>query len=183
MWRDIFSTITELIVASPNVWKTIEREKKSHHEFLTRYLHPLFGIIAIASFIGGLWVIRDGSIERGLKQAIINVVSVYGGYFIASYSLNELASDFGLKRHLPTFQKFVGYSSSILYLLFIIIPFFPSFIILWLLALYTIYPVHIGSHYFLKVADDKRLNFTLISSALILLIPAVIRLLFSVTIN
>ena len=183
MWRDIFSTITELIVASPNEWKTIEREKKSNQEFLTRYLHPLFGVIAITSFIGGLWVIRDGSIEKGLKQAIVNVVSVYGGYFIASYSLKELASNFGLKQHLPTFQKFVGYSSSILYLLFIFIPFIPNFIILWLLALYTIYPVYTGSHFFLKVADDKRLNFTLISSALILLTPAAIHLLFSVTIN
>lgn len=98
MWRDIFITIAQLIVASPRAWKDVEKEKRTQHEFLYRFLHPIFGIIAFTSFVGGLWFVREGNVENALKGAIISVVGVYGGYFIAAYLLNEIAPRFGLSK-------------------------------------------------------------------------------------
>ena len=183
MWRDIFKTITQLIIASPKAWKEIDKENRSHDLFLNQFLHPLFGIIALATFIGGLWFTRGGNIEGALKNTIISVVAVYGGYLIATYALNELAPRFELSKNIPLFQKYVGYSSVVLYLLYIITPFFSGFIILWVIALYSIHIVYNGAIYLVKVKEGKRVNFALIASALILLSPAAIHLLFSITIK
>ena len=118
-----------------------------------------------------------------MKQAIIVVVAVYGGYFIASYVLNEVAEKFSLKKNMPMFKKYVGFSSVVIYLLYLITPFFSNFIILWLLALYTVHILYIGAQYYLKVDKQNHLNFTLLSSAFILFTPAAISLLFSIIIK
>ena len=179
MWRDIFITIAQLIVASPRAWKDIEKEKRTQHDFLSRFLHPIFGIIAIASFVGGLWLVRDGNLENALKGSIISVVGVYGGYFIASYVLNEIAPRFGISKDLPRFQQFTGYASVVIYALFMITPFLSELFILWLLALYTIYLVNVGTFYFIKVPKEKATDFTVVASAVIILSPVLIRTLFS----
>ncbi|MBF6597340.1 MAG: hypothetical protein ITF98_03840 [Fermentimonas sp.] len=183
MWREIVGIITQLLVATPKAWKDIYREKRSQGEFINRYLHPMFGLIALTSFIGGLLFSANGSVESALKQAIIGVVAVYGSYFIASYVLNEMAEKFSLKKNMPMFKKFVGFSSVVIYLLYLIIPFFPNFIILWLLALYTVHLLYIGAQYYLKVDKENHLNFTLISSAVVLFTPAALSLLFSILIK
>jgi|AGTN01.3.fsa_nt_gi Protein of unknown function (DUF1282). len=183
MWRNIFVTIVQLIVASPRAWKEINKENGSQNDFLHRFLHPIFGVIALTSFVGGLWFTRNGDVESALKNAIINVIAVYGGYYIASYTLNETALRFGLEKNLPRFQQFVGYSSVALYALYIIIPLLSDFFILWLLALYTVHLVHTGAPFFLKIREDKRMNFTIAASALIVLAPTLINLLFSFLIN
>ena len=183
MWREIVRIITQLLVATPKAWKDIYSEKRSQGEFLNRYLHPMFGLIAFTSFIGGLLFSTNGRIESGLKHAITGVVAVYGGYFIASYVLNETAEKFCLEKNMPMFKKYVGFSSVVIYLLYLIIPFFSGFIILWLLALYTVHLLYIGAQYYIKVDKNNHLNFTLLSSAVILLTPAVISLLFSIIIK
>ncbi|HBG58198.1 YIP1 family protein [Proteiniphilum sp. UBA1028] len=179
MWRDIFVTIIQLIVASPSAWKEIDKEDKSQNDFVGRFLHPVIGIIALAAFIGGMWFTRDGGLQGALKSAIINVVSIYGGFYISSYAINEAAPRFGLSKNLARFQKFTGYSSVVVFALYMIVPFLSDFFILWLLVLYTLYVVQTGALFFLNVSAGKRLNFTLLASALIILAPAVIRGLFS----
>ncbi len=183
MWRDIFITITQLIVAPQKEWKNIEKGNRAHSEFLKQFLHPVFGIIALTSFIGGLWVKHEGNLESALKQSITCLVAVYGGYFIASYILNELSPRFGLEKNLPRFQQFVGYSSVVLYLLYIITPFFPDFIISWLLVFYTFHVVNTGAHNFVKVDEDNRVSFILVASALVILSPGAIHFLFSISIK
>lgn len=183
MWREIFLIITKLIVASPKAWKDISSENITVYEFINRFLHPIFGVIAATSFIGGLWISGEGSLENALKQSIISIVAVYGGYYIASYTINELAPRFGLEKNLPLYQKYVGFASAVIYLLYIVVPFFPGFIILWLCSLYTIFLVYNGAKSYLKVNNEKLVNFTLIASALIILAPAAIYHLFSISIK
>ena len=183
MWRDIFVVMAQLLVAPHVAWRELKREQKTSHEFLSRYLHPLFGVIALASFLGGLWFARDGSLESALKGAIVNVVSVYGGYFIASYVLAETANRFGIEKSTSRLRQFVGYASVVLYLLYIVTPFLPGFFILWVLVLYTVHVVNTGALFFLQVPEEKRVNFSLLASALIVLVPVSIHLLFSTLMN
>ena len=179
MWRDIFVTVIQLIVASPGAWKEIDKEARPQNGFTSRFLYPIFGIIALASFVGGLWFTRDGDLQRALKDVIVSVVAVYGGFYIASYALNEAAPRFGQKKDLHRFQQFVGYSSVVLYALYTIIPFLPDFFILWLLVLYTLYLVNTGAAFYLKVLPEKRVNFSILASVLVVLSPTLISALFS----
>jgi hypothetical protein len=179
MWRDIFVTIAQLIVASPRAWKEIRKEERTQSDFLSHFLHPVFGIIALATFLGGVWFTRNGDVESALKNTIIAIVAVYGGYYIASYVMNETAHRFGLEKNLPHFQQFAGYSSVVLYALYVIIPFLSDFFILWILALYTIHLVHTGAEFFKRVPQKARINFTILATALVVLSPALIQALFS----
>ncbi|MBF6627596.1 MAG: DUF1282 family protein [Proteiniphilum sp.] len=183
MWRDLFVTVAQLIVASPRAWKELKKEEKTESDFLSHFLHPLFGIIALATFIGGLWFTREGDLESALKSTIITVVAVYGGYFIASYVMNELAYRFGLEKNLPRFQQFVGYASVVLYALYVIIPFLSDFFILWILVLYTIHLVNMGAKFFIRVPEKGRVNFVLLVSALVVFTPVLIQSIFSLMIQ
>ncbi|MDD2327270.1 MAG: hypothetical protein PHZ13_02985 [bacterium] len=179
MWRELFLTIAQLIVASPMAWKDLEREERSHADFLNRFLYPLFGLIAFAAFVGGLWFTRNGDLENALKNSIVSIVSVFGAFYIVSWMLNEIAERFGLEKNLSRFQLFTGFSSVVMYALYCLISFLPEFFILWLLALYTIHLVHMGALYYLKVPAEKRGFFIIVASALVVLVPVFIQTLFT----
>lgn|SRR5690554_5770347 len=183
MWRDVFGTMAQLLAAPHTAWREVKRDQKTSHQFLYKYLHPVFGVIALAAFIGGLWFTRDGNLESALKQSIVSVVAVYGGYFIASYVLNETAHRFGLEKSISRFRQFVGYASVVLYVLHIITSFIVDFFILWLLVLYTIHVVNTGATFFLQIPEEKRINFSLFASVLIVLVPLLIQLIFSTLMN
>jgi uncharacterized membrane protein HdeD (DUF308 family) len=179
MWRELFLAVAQLLVASPMAWKELNREKKNQNDFFNRFLYPIFGLIALASFIGGLWFTRDGDLENALKNSIVSVVAVFGAFYIVSYVLNETAARFDLEQDKQRLQQFTGYSSVVMFLLYCLIPFLPEFFILWLLALYSIHLVHMGTIYFLKVPARKRGAFIVTASALVILMPASIHALFS----
>lgn len=180
MWRDLFVTISQLIVATPFAWKEINKDDTSLNSFINRYLHPFIGLIALAAFAGSLWFTsHDRGLEGALKNSIISIAAVYGGFYIVSYLLHETAYRFGLNEPLIRFQLFTGYASVVIYVLYVVVPFFSGFFILWLLVLYTFYVVQTGAIYYVKVPASKRMNFTVFSSLLIILVPTLIKGVFS----
>lgn len=171
-----------MITAPEVLWRQLSKDK-NHDSFLNRYLYPIFGIIALTSFIGGLWIVPDGNIQIALKKAIVSLVTVYGGYYIGSYVLNEWLPRLGISKDEPKVQQFVGYASALIYALFIFLPFLSDFFILWLFALYTAYIVYTGYGVYIKGKEEIRMSFTGIATALILLTPALIKTILSFLIN
>ncbi len=72
-----------------SAWKEIAKEERSLNNFIGRFFHPFIGIIALAAFVGGLWFAHDGGLQGALKNTIVSIVAVYGGFYIVSYALNE----------------------------------------------------------------------------------------------
>ena len=159
-------------------WRKLSAHK-NHDSFINRYLHPIFGVISLTSFIGGLWIVPGGDLQTALKGAIVSLVTVYGGYYIASYILNEILPRFGIPKDEPKVQQFVGYASALMYALFIILPFLSDFFVLWLFAFYTAYIVHTGYGVYIVGKEESRMHFTGIATAAILLTPAIIKLILS----
>lgn len=182
MIKEIVLLIVRMITAPEDSWRQLSAEK-NHETFLNRYLYPVFGVIALTSFVGGLWFFPDGNLQSALKNSIINMVTVYGGYYIGSYILNEILPRLGIKKSEALVQQFVGYSSSLIYALFIVIPFLSDFFILWLFAIYTAYIVYTGYGIYIIGKEESRMNFTGIATAFILLTPAIIKAILSFLIN
>ncbi len=182
MFKDIVLKIVQMITAPESSWRKLSATE-SHESFINRYLHPIFGAIALTSFIGELWIAPNGSLEHALKSAIINLVTVYGGYYIGSYILNEYLPRFGISKNEPKTQQFVGYASALMYLLYITLPFFPNFIIIQLFALYTVYIVYSGYGVYIVGKEDNRMHFTGVATTLILLTPALIKGILSILIK
>ena len=182
MFKEIVFTIIRMITVPDISWRKLSVDK-NHEFFLNRYLYPIFGVISLASFVGGLWFVPDGSLQVALKETIISLVTVYGGYYIGSYILNEFLPRLGISKNQTEVQQFVGYASSLIYALFIVLPFLSDFFILWVFALYTVYIVYTGYGLYIIGKEETRMSFTGIATALILLTPALINTILSFLIN
>ena len=182
MFKEIVLKIVQMITAPEVSWRKL-LANENHESFLNRYLHPIFGVIALSSFIGGFWLVPDGNLQMALKKSIINLVTVYGGYYIGSYILNEFLPRFGIAKNEPKVQQFVGYASSLMYALFIILPFFSDFFILWIFALYTAYILYTGYGVYIIGKDEHQMSFTGVATTSILLTPAIINIVLSYIIN
>ncbi|WP_418893038.1 Yip1 family protein [Limibacterium fermenti] len=174
MWRDIFLTIIQLTTSPQQAWNHIEKDEETRDEFFNRFLHPLFAIIAVTSFIGGIGLMHGAGLQMALKMAIINIVTLYSSYYIVSYTLNEMAVQFGLEKNRYLYQRFVGYSSVVMYALYMVMPLLSDFFILWVFALYTIYIVYNGAEIFMKTREEKRMNFSIVATLLIVAVPGLI---------
>ncbi len=178
MFKQIVALILSMITTPEVTWRKLS-DKEDHESFLNHYLYPIFGVVALTSFVGGLWFVTGGNIEIALKNTIINLVTIYGGYYVGSYILNESLPRIDIPKDESMVQQFVGYSSALIYALFIVLPFLSDFFILWVFALYTAYIVYIGYGIYIVGKEDSRMYFTGIATASILLTPAIIKIILS----
>ncbi len=165
-----------LIFAPAKAWKKIIRDKETETVIRTNFVFPLMGLVAAASLVGLLF--SGAGLPIALKAACVSFLSLFLGFFSASYLLNELMPWFGVKKNLPRIQIFVGFSSCILYLMTFIteLRFLSEFFFLQIFILYTFYVIweSVGI-YFKEVATEERNYFVVCSTLLILLSPIVIR--------
>ncbi len=89
----------------------------------------------------------------------------------------------GISKSESQVQQFVGYSSALIYSLFIILPFLSDFFVLWLFAFYTAYIVYAGYGVYIVGKENMRMYFTGLATASILLTPALIKVILSFLIN
>ncbi|MDO5664843.1 MAG: YIP1 family protein [Bacteroidia bacterium] len=183
MFKNIIQTIFFLIVLPRKGWKRIINKKINHQDFINNFLFPIFGFVAITTFIGGMWLMEDSGIHWALKYTIIVVSALFGGFYLVSYLLNELFPKFGLDKNLNKAQQFTGYSSVVLYILFFVMPLLSEFTLLWFVVIYTLYIVFVGANEFLHIAENKRVSFAVIASLLMALLPLIIKILLELLVK
>ena len=62
-------------------------------------------------------------------------------------------------------------------------PLLSEFTLLWLVVIYTIYIVYAGADEFLRIAENKRVSFTVIASLLVVLLPLIIKILLELLVK
>lgn len=158
------------------MWQQLKDNGESVQTFQSRFLFPIFGLIAVTHFVGGLWIVENGSRSVALRSALMSVVAAFGGYYGVVYLLHYISekAKWGVK--LYDLQRFVGYSSIIMYLLFLVLPFVTHFnyyyIFVGLFVLFTGYIVDRGSAVFLNLKGRARSRFSEVSTFFIITIPA-----------
>ena len=96
-------------------WERIKNENDSHVNVLTTYLLWLALIPAAAALIGygiiGYRVlgVHVGSIEWGIRQAIMQFITMVGGCYITAGVLTVLAENFGAKKDFNKAFQLVAY--------------------------------------------------------------------------
>ena len=183
MVTNIVQTIFFLVASPQKGWRRVIDKKISHQDFINNFLFPVFGFVAITTFIHGMWLVENGGIHWALKLTIVVVSALFGGFYLVSYLLNELFPKLGLEKNLNAAQQFTGYSSVVLYILFFVMPLLSKFTLLWFVAIYTLYIVYIGADKFLHIAENKRVIFTVIASLLVVLLLLIIKVLLESIIN
>ena len=182
-YKELFK-ISMLLISSPaKAWEEIRLEEDRRKVF-GAFVYPMIGLCGLAVFIGSLLVNGWGgpqSFQIAMTQCCAVAVALFGGYFLAAYAINQLLVQmFGMSDDVPLTQQFAGYALVVTFLLKIITGLLPDFSIIgWLLQFYIVYVVWEGVPIVMQVEEKNRLRFTILSSLLLILCPAVIQFVFN----
>lgn len=182
-YKELFNRALILISSPARAWEEIRLEEDRRKVFVA-FVYPMIGLCGLSVFIGSLlakgWSGPE-SFQFAMTQCCAVAVSLFAGYFLAATLINELRVRL-LKQETDVFlcRQFAGYALVVSFLLQIIIGVLPDFnIIAVLLQFYIVYVVWEGSVTLMQVTEKERLRFTLLSSMLLLLCPALIQLVFN----
>lgn len=177
MYKDLFKWVIAITATPGKAWKELSEKEENEKDFLTQFVFPLIGLVALAAFIGILFTRKEFDVELALKSSIKVLISYFGGFYLAAYWLNELWGNmFRREKDLKLIQRFVGYSSAMMYglnMLLLLLP-ISDFFFLRIFVVYTVFIVWEGAVPYMKVEENSRLKFVLIASALIVLLPEII---------
>jgi len=139
MLKNLLNTAISLIFKPSEAWKELnKKQKEAHDSFLSEYVYPFMGMIILAAFLGAFFTGKERDLQIALKESIIVLLSVFGGFFLASYLVNEVWHHIlHRETNIKLCQRFVGYSSSLLYCLNIVLSLLPEFFFLRFLVIYT----------------------------------------------
>jgi len=160
----------KIITEPKSEWLVIEQESTSVASLITSYLLPLALIGAIASFIGyGLiginipFVGTFGSIDWGIKYALISLVTTVVGALLTAFVIDMLAPSFGsVKNFEKAFQLVVfAYTPAMVAGIFNI---YPALAILATLAgIYGLYVLYLGIAPMMKTPQEKVTTYFVVS--------------------
>lgn len=175
MYKNILETVLSLGISPEPAWKKLANDENGKsEEFLSKFLYPLLGLVALATFIGLLFK-KGFEIEYALKTASVTFVSLFAGFFLASFLLNEISKKFfNREDNLPQIQRFVAYVSSFSYVISIIQAIFYDLFFLRFFLLYVIYIIWIGCEKFLKIEEKERYKFMITATGVLYFSPLVI---------
>lgn len=180
MYKEIFKWVIVIISQPAKAWGMLTKKEEKHEEFLSRFVYPLIGFVTVAAFLGVLFTRKEFDLELALKSSIRTLVSSFGGFYLAAYLMNELwHSVFKRDKDMKLWQRFIGYSSSMMFALNIVLMLLPEFFFLRIFILYTFYIVWEGAGPYMNVGEKIRLKFVGFTTAIILITPVFIEIVLS----
>ena len=178
MLKNLYEQLYRLIYRPAKSWEVLAGEKeniKDNESFFKSYLYPVIGIVALLAFIGVFFHQRNFDIQLALKLTIRSTIALFAGFYMASYILSEvMVRYFSKEKCLLKCQRFVGYSSALVYVIYMVLAFFPDSNFLLLFSLYSIYMIWEGAIIYMGISDEERSKFSMVAAAIILLSPIVI---------
>lgn len=175
MYKEILSWVIAIISQPSKAWLVLAKREDKHEEFLSRFVYPLIGLVTVSAFLGVLFTHKQFDLELALKSSIRTLVSSFGGFYLGAYLMNEIWQGWFKKtKDLKLWLRFIGYSSSLMFALNIVLMLLPEFFFLRIFLLYTFYIVWNGADSYMGVEEKIRLRFVGLTTAVILVTPVVI---------
>ena len=162
---DLLNRVKQILISPKTEWQTIDSENESHIPVLTKYVLLLAAIPAIAAFIGYgfIGVLGFSSISWGIKQAIIQYVTVVGGVYITALVINLLAENFGSQKSFDKAFSLVAYAYTPAFIGGIFYIFYPISILASLASIYSLFLLFVGLAPIMKTPAEKRTSYFIVS--------------------
>jgi hypothetical protein len=179
MLRRLFILLFALISEPVKAWTQLaEKPEGRNEDFYKNYLYPVIGLIALFSFSGTLLSIEKFDVQIALKIVIKQIAVYFGGFYLSSLVLSEYVFPrFNKEKDRFLGERFVAYSSAMLYAIAMLQSLFPSLFFLTFIVLYSAYIIFAGTTNYLKIKEEYLVKFTVLSSIIILLFPGALELL------
>jgi hypothetical protein len=160
------------VLLEPQVaWNTIKNENSSSTDIVRNYLIYLAAVPAVGFFIGQLFFADPRlSLIPAMISAVVFYLLIFVAIVLASFLINNLASEFGAVEDENASFKLVAYSSTapLLACGFFI---FPAFAALAVLGFYGIFLFYTGLPILMACPQDKTGAYT-VASVLVMVILA-----------
>lgn len=185
-YKELFRRIGTLIVAPKKAWVELVTESP-RRDVMATFVYPLVALCGLAVLLGTFF--RDGMEREVYQPALMKMCShcfaLFGGFFLASYLTDMVRQKLLVQSSsMSAAQFFVGYAMGAVFVADIIVALFPQFFIFkWVLMAYTLKIVWDGSEVVFAVDEERRMTFTVLSTAALVLSPTVIRVLFNTLSN
>ena len=178
MIKNLFEQLYRLIFQPVKAWSELveAREEKvtDNDSFFNTYLYPVIGIIALLTFVGVFFYEKTFGVQLALRLTIKALIALFAGFFLASFLLSIVMERLFLIKEYKLCQRFVGYASALVYVIYMVSAIFPDYGFLKLALLYTIYMVWEGAPAYMQIPEHERNKFTAITTAIVLLSPFII---------
>lgn len=159
-----------IIVAPKKEWEAIDAENTPHAKVATGYLMWLALIPAAAIFIGWgligqkvLGIHVSGTIGLGLRQAIMQFVSILGGAYLTAFVFDMLAPSFGSQKNFNKAFSLTAYCYTPVCIGGIFYIHWSLTFLAGLISLYALYLLYIGLKPMMKTPDDKVTGYFVVS--------------------
>ena len=179
MLKKLFERLYRLIIQPAKTWNILADEKEEeivdNNSFLKTYLYPAIGIVALLTFVGVFFYKKEFDVQLAIRLMIKVLIALFAGFYLASFILSKVMEHiFFMANSYKLCQRFVGYSSALIYAMYILLAIFPDYGFLQLFLLYTIYIIWEGASDYMQIPENERNRFTAIATAIILLSPFII---------
>jgi hypothetical protein len=166
----LITRVKSMLVTPKEEWTTINNETATPSSLLTGYLLPLALAGAVAAFIGAgligssfMGIKVGGTIKYGVYQALVSLISVGIGYYLTTYVVDMLATNFKSEKNLNKSAQLIAYSytPALVGSLMAVIP-----AIAWLgslFGLYSIYLIYLGLPVLKKTPEEQRVVYLVVT--------------------
>jgi len=177
MHKEIVRKIV-LLLAKPEVaWGDFLKEGNPKQQVLNRFCYPLMAVAAVVLLLQEAIFHRHPAfpIHVLIVHSLVYFVSLLSSFYIVQYALNVLMQ----KRYnlTPTKEQsiiVVGYSFTLVYLLYIVTAIAPSFFFLWVFYFYTTYLLWIAAEEVFDLKVEERGFFVIGMTFFVVLTPVII---------
>lgn len=181
-YKNLFNVVVSLISTPQRAWLDI-KEGEKRERVMGEFVYPMIGLCALSVFIGVL-IKNNGDVDtirEAMSTCCAAAISLFGGFFLATYLVDMLGQKY-LKRpsEFELSAKYVGYSMSVVFVLYIIYGILQVKLLFWLLQLYVLFVAFEGARSLMQVESAKLTRYTLISSSFIVVSPALVGWIFNV---
>lgn len=178
MFERLFKQLYLLIIHPAKAWNILvnerEEEIKNNRYFFEVYLYPIWGIVALLAFIGVFFHKKDFDVQLAFRLTIKVIITLFAGFYLAVLLLSKALEYFSIKSNRKLCERFIGYSSALIYVIYLILAIFPDFSFLSLILFYTIYIIWEGAESYMQISEEQRPKFTFIASVIILSSPFIV---------
>ena len=165
----IVERVKNILLTPRTEWLVIEAEKAEYSKVLISWLLPLSLISAVAALIGfGVIGVPVGpakvaSMSLGLRQAVLQLVSMIGGAYLTAFIVNSLAEKYASQKNMDQALSLIAYAYTPACLggIFQIIP--SMSFIGSLAGLYSLYLLYIGLPVLMKTPPEKKTGYFVVS--------------------
>lgn len=179
-YKELFNRAVLLLSSPAQAWLDIENEE-DRKKVLSFFVYPMIGLCGLSVFIGTFIGNTAGvsAFQIAMTRCCATFVSLFGGFFLASYLTNLLGKNlFGKEDELELNQQFVGYAMVVTFALEIVSGLFSISILRWILQFYTVLVVYEGARSLMDVDEKNLTRYSLIASLIIIVCPSLIAVIF-----